>query len=625
MAPVANTQDINAKQEDSLAKTFSVSSNLSNNPTAAADPAIYPAIDLKTISVPPAVLNKFPKDIAEKYQMVVFEAPTPNKIKIAVLEPENSATQEIINFIKTRNNLDTEVFRADKEGLDKILSQYSPKEEAVPKPEAQTTGIPPTKTAEKPGKPIKVEQKEEQRPASETKKPKEEVHVIKAEEIAAPQVTLPSTKEKIVSAIEIPEENQLDKVLGQKVETVNDLEEIIRGGFIPKILAGIIYLAVKKAASDIHIQSDGKSLVVRNRIDGILRDIVKMPPTLQAPLISRVKILSKLKIDEQRIPQDGRFDVKVDSREIDLRVSTLPTVHGEKVALRILDKSAKIYNFKELGLTGYNLKKVEENIAKPYGVIISTGPTGSGKTTTLYAILNRVSTTEVNIITLEDPVEYEVPGINQSQIKPNIGFGFAEGLRSILRQDPNIIMVGEVRDSETAGLVTHAALTGHLVLTTLHTNDAPSALPRLINMGVEPFLITSAINAVISQRLLRKVCPDCKENYSPPEEVKNEVMDELKKSKNNEVLKSAEGPFNFSRGKGCDACNHTGYLGRIGIYEVMEMTDKIENLAVNRAPASDLAKAALEEDMITMKQDGLMKAIQGITTIDEVLRVTTSE
>jgi type II secretory ATPase GspE/PulE/Tfp pilus assembly ATPase PilB-like protein len=357
-----------------------------------------------------------------------------------------------------------------------------------------------------------------------------------------------------------------------------------------------------------------------------LRDITRIPIDLHPAIVSRIKILSKLKIDEQRIPQDGRFDVNFHDREVDIRVSTLPTANGEKVVLRLLDKSFGILTLEQLGLQGKGFNDLIREISKPHGVILATGPTGCGKTTTLYAILNRVKNPTVNIVTLEDPVEYEIDGINQSQIRPDIGFSFATGLRSILRQDPNIIMVGEIRDTETAQMVTHAALTGHLVLTTLHTNEAASALPRLINMGVEPFLITTALNAIIAQRLLRRICQKCQEEVKLGEAVLNELEDEIKKMPPG-TLESVnlKRPFSFRKGKGCDECDNKGYKGRIGIFEVLVVTPAIEDLAVKRRPASEIHEQAIKQGMLTMRQDGILKVLQGLTTYDEVLRVTTTE
>ncbi len=377
-------------------------------------------------------------------------------------------------------------------------------------------------------------------------------------------------------------------------------------------------------ASDVHVEAEQEMVRVRFRVDGILHDVIRAPHFLHAPLISRIKILSKMKIDEQRVPQDGRFDVVIDNRQVDLRVSTLPTVHGEKIVMRLLDKSEGVLTLEQLGVTGTNFDRLIENINKPYGIILSTGPTGSGKSTTLYAVLTRISKPGVNIITLEDPVEYELPGINQAQVKPGIGFTFAEGLRSVLRQDPNVIMVGEVRDLETAAMATHAALTGHLVLSTLHTNDSAGALPRLINMGVEPFLITSSVNAVVGQRLVRKICDNCKKKTEIPPAVLRHVKKDLEALPTGKLKNIDLESLIFYKGAGCSQCTD-GYRGRIGIYEVLTMSEKIEALAVAKAPASEIKKTAIEGGMITMSQDGLIKALKGITTIDEVLRVTTTQ
>jgi type II secretory ATPase GspE/PulE/Tfp pilus assembly ATPase PilB-like protein len=345
-----------------------------------------------------------------------------------------------------------------------------------------------------------------------------------------------------------------------------------------------------------------------------------LPLGYHPPLVSRVKILSKLKIDESRIPQDGRFDVNFKDHEVDVRVSTLPTVHGEKVVMRILDKSQGILSLEDLGMEGSSFEQTSRAIKKPYGIILSAGPTGSGKSTTLYAVLNRISVPGVNIVTLEDPVEYEIPGINQCQIKPEIGFTFASGLRSILRQDPNVIMVGEIRDTETANMATHAALTGHLVLSTLHTNDTAGALPRLINMGVEPFLITSSINLVIAQRLVRRICVKCKEEVKIPQKLVDELKAELAKiSLNSQDRQRIPEQLKLYHGKGCSSCNQ-GFSGRVGIFEVMAITPTIEELAIAKRPANEIKEKAIQEGMITMKQDGILKAFAGVTTVDEVFQ-----
>ncbi len=416
-------------------------------------------------------------------------------------------------------------------------------------------------------------------------------------------------------------EKTLDLLVGQPIASVNDLMSVIRSGSVPKIVAAMLILAVDMRSSDVHLESEKERLRLRYRIDGELVDILFLPKTLQAPIVSRIKILSQLKIDENRIPQDGRFDVSYRQREIDLRVSTLPAIHGEKVVMRILDKSTGVMSLKDMGVDGPGMKRLQDAINKPYGIVLSTGPTGSGKSTTLYAILQQISQPNVNVVTLEDPVEYEIAGINQTQIKPKIGFTFAEGLRSILRQDPDIIMVGEIRDKETAEMATHAALTGHLVLSTLHTNTASGALPRLINMGIEPFLITSSLNVAVGQRLVRRVCSDCQyEDKLPPE-----VIEELKQDlASPNIDPSLQDPTNwhFVKGRGCDKCNN-GYRGRIGIFEVLVMSETIENLGVKKEPASAIEAQAIKEGMVTMKQDGLLKAIKGLTTLEEILKATT--
>lgn len=444
---------------------------------------------------------------------------------------------------------------------------------------------------------------------------------IKAEDIQVQDNMIVPEEE---AAAQNLEESDLDKFLSEPVDSVADLERIIKVGMIPEIVAAVISLGVGLEVSDVHIESSKENVRIRYRMDGMLKDVIKLPVAFHAPLISRIKILAKLKIDEQRIPQDGRFNVNVRGHEIDLRISTLPTVHGEKIVMRILDKSTGMLTLEDLGVTGRGFDVLARNITKPYGIILATGPTGSGKSTTLYAVLQKVSQPTVNIITLEDPVEYEIPGINQTQVKPQIGFTFAEGLRSVLRQDPNIIMVGEIRDLETASMATHAALTGHLVLSTLHTNDSAGALPRLINMGVEPFLITSSVNCILAQRLVRKICPHCRQEDDLPAAVLEDIKKELTKLKDAKIAEADIEELKFFRGKGCDACT-IGYHGRIGIFEVLPMSDKIEELAVEKSPANVILAQALKEGMITMRQDGILKALKGITTIDEVMRVTQND
>lgn len=442
-------------------------------------------------------------------------------------------------------------------------------------------------------------------------------------DVPTPEQVASNEQKKISLGKNIMEAKDLGLLLNGDIKDEKELEAVVREGYIPKIVAAILSYALNKKVSDIHIEPQSKVLRIRIRIDGVLIDTIKMPLKLQPPITSRIKIISKLKIDETRIPQDGRFDVVLGNREVDVRVSTLPTVHGEKIVLRVLDKSQKILSLEDLGMQGTGFDKTIEAIAKPWGIILSTGPTGSGKSTTLNAIINRLNTPGVNISTLEDPVEYETPGVNQTQVKPEIGFTFAAGLRSLLRQDPNIIMVGEIRDGETAGMATHAALTGHLVLSTLHTNDTAGTLPRLINMGIEPFLITSSMNLVMAQRLIRKICPKCKEEIKLPQKLLDEVKEAISLMPKNNMKDIERIPkdFKFYYGRGCDECTQ-GYKGRVGLFEVMTMSSEIEDLAINKRPSDEIKQAAIRGGMITMKQDGIIKALQGITTIDEVLQAT---
>jgi type IV pilus assembly protein PilB len=389
----------------------------------------------------------------------------------------------------------------------------------------------------------------------------------------------------------------------------------IREEKISEIVSHILEFAVKSRSSDIHIEPQEKSTRVRYRIDGILQEKLTIPKELHDSLISRIKILSGMKIDEKRIPQDGRFNFKANDEDTDLRVSSLPTSWGEKIVMRLLKKTGGVPDLPELGLRGKALKNLLDAILRPHGIIVICGPTGSGKTTTLYAIIAKVNTPKVNIVTLEDPIEYKMLGVNQVQINPAVGLTFASGLKSFLRQDPNIILVGEIRDQETADLAIQASLTGHLVFSTLHTNDAAGALPRLLDMGAEPYLLASSMTAIVAQRVGRKIHDACKETYSPDPKIIEDMKLVLG------PLFPVNKEIKLYRGKGCQECGNTGYYGRIGIFEVIPVSDSISKLILERSPASTIEKKAKEEGMITLKQDGYLKVLEGITSIEEVLRV----
>ena len=419
----------------------------------------------------------------------------------------------------------------------------------------------------------------------------------------------------------------------EEIADLGKIEEVIKEAPVAKIVSTLLEYAIKAKASDVHVEALEDRTRVRYRIDGILQERVVLPHKVHEALLSRIKILSNLKIDEKRIPQDGRFTFKLADNIVDLRVATLPTVHGEKVVMRLLPKAASAPTLADLGLRGTALKNFEENVTKPHGIILITGPTGSGKTTTLFAVLSKINSPRINIVTLEDPVEYQIPGINQVQINPAAGLTFASGLRSFLRQDPNVIMVGEVRDGETANLAIQASLTGHLVFSTLHTNSAAGALPRLLDMGAENFLLASSMNCVVAQRVLRKICLECKKEYDPPEPVVEDIKRTLGNLLTEEHTKLSEeeekdlaeiegsSKFKLSKGAGCDNCGDSGYKGRIAIFEVLPITDKIGRLILERSPAGKIEEAAVEEGMVKLVQDGYMKALEGVTSIEEVLRV----
>lgn len=440
----------------------------------------------------------------------------------------------------------------------------------------------------------------------------------------SPQAALPSTVDEFIAkrytttlSQEVTAALKEVSTETEKVRTVDATQQtgLIRQEKISEIVTHILDFAVRSRASDIHIEPLERATRVRYRIDGILQERLTIPRELHDALTSRIKILSGMKIDEKRIPQDGRFNFKNPEQEVDLRVSTLPTAWGEKIVMRLLKKTGGIPDLPDLGLRGRALKNLEDSILRPHGIITMCGPTGSGKTTTLYSIIQRLNTAKVNIMTLEDPIEYKIHGVNQVQINTAVGLTFASGLRSFLRQDPNIILVGEIRDSETAELAIQAALTGHLVFSTLHTNDAAGALPRLLDMGAEPFLLASSMTAIIAQRVMRKIDPDTKESYTPDPKVLDDIKQELG------PLWPKDGVTKLYRGRPTPENNNSGYKGRIGIYEVIPVSEGIAHLILQRSPASEIEKLARTEGMITLKQDGYLKVIEGLTTIEEVLRV----
>lgn len=464
----------------------------------------------------------------------------------------------------------------------------------------------------------------------------------------------------VLSSVESENTTKLE----ENLKSVNEAEGIVQDSSVARVVSIILEYAVKIGASDVHIEPNEITTRVRYRIDGILQEkLSKIPKNSHDSIIARIKILSDLKIDEKRKPQDGRFKIEIANQKVDLRVSTLPTIYGEKVVIRLLKEQAKVFKLNELGLRGLALKNFERNLLKPNGIILVTGPTGSGKTVTLATAISKIMSVRINIMTLEDPVEIRIDGVNQVQINTQAGLTFASGLRAFLRQDPDVIMVGEIRDGETANLAVQAALTGHLVLATLHTNSAAGSIPRLLDMGIESFLLSSTMNAVLAQRLVRKICPFCKERYEVPstviDTVKNTLggyfneglislnasvpLPDLNKNEKDELETTADFEKKVSeielknlpkptdkvnklylyRGKGCDKCNDTGYKGRIGIYEVLDINEKEAVLITQRSTSDVLEKEGVANGMITLLQDGYIKALEGITTLEEVMRVST--
>lgn len=418
----------------------------------------------------------------------------------------------------------------------------------------------------------------------------------------------PETPEKMVQ--------DLDKtdlgILTELGEQPKDLLDLVNEAPIIKLVNLILVQSIKDRASDVHIEPFEQELRVRYRIDGVLHDVLTPPKRYHTAIISRIKIMSKMNIAEKRLPQDGRIKIRVGDREIDIRVSTVPTAFGERVVMRLLDKHGSMLRLEELGMSGYTLSIMNDIIHHSHGIVLVTGPTGSGKTTTLYAALTKINFTDKNIITIEDPIEYQLDGIGQIQVLPKINLTFSNGLRSILRQDPDVIMVGEIRDLETAEIAIQASLTGHLVFSTLHTNDSPGAITRLIDMGVESYLVSSSVIGILAQRLVRLICPDCKEEYKPDAATLKRLGLKLTDLNGGSLYRS----------KGCNACKHTGYKGRTGIYELLLMGDSIRRMTMQRSESNTIKREGMKHGMTTLRQDGASKVLAGLTTIEEVLRVT---
>jgi len=429
-------------------------------------------------------------------------------------------------------------------------------------------------------------------------------------------------KKEVGRALEELETEFREEKEAKRPQTAAEIERMVEEAPITKAVAVILRYAVEGGASDIHIEPTREKLRIRFRVLGNLYSSLTLPLKIHPAVVARVKILSNLRIDENRVPQDGRFSAKIGDKYIDFRVSTFPTAFGEKVAIRVLDPTLGLKKIEELGLEGRNLEVVKEAAKKPFGMILVTGPTGSGKTTTLYAILNILNREEVNVVTLEDPVEYFIEGINQSQVRPEIGYSFATGLRQILRQDPNIIMVGEIRDSETANLAIHAALTGHIVLSTLHTNNSLGVIPRLVDLGVQPYLISPTLSVAVAQRLVRSLCPYCKKTIKPKKEIRDIILREIENFP--PVIKKdikVPVPLEIYTAGGCKKCGNVGYAGRIAVFEVLFMTSQLAEIILKEPSEAKIQEEAKRQGMITMKQDGILKALNGVTTIEEVLRV----
>ena len=510
-----------------------------------------PSINLQHFEIDESIIRLIPADVARKYQFIPVSK-TGATLTVAMSDPTNVFAMDDITFI---TGYRVEPVVASEEALREAIDRYY-----------GTT------------------------------------HAIELKKVMDDLSTVEET------ALEVLDEEEEEDLAISADEAAADEAPVVR------LVNLILTDALKRGASDIHIEPYEKSYRVRFRIDGVLYEIMNPPMKLRDAICSRLKILARLDIAEKRLPQDGRIKIKMKLqgklKELDYRVSTLPTLHGEKIVMRLLDKDNLMLDMTKLGFEKSSLKNFEHCITQPYGMVLVTGPTGSGKTNTLYSALSRINTPEVNIMTAEDPVEFQLPGINQVQMKDSIGLNFAAALRSFLRQDPNIVLVGEIRDFETAEIAIKASLTGHLVLSTLHTNDAPSTINRLMNMGIEPFLVATSVNLIVAQRLIRRICSNCKEEEDAPLQALLNVG-----------FSEAEAPeIQLYRGRGCDNCNQRGYKGRVGLYEVMTISEDIRELILSGATAIELRRKAMEEGMIGLRHSGLQKIRDGVTTIEEVVR-----
>lgn len=520
-----------------------------------------PLKEVQAEEVPLRVLELIPEESARFYKMIPL-AKNDNILEIGMIYPEDMVNQEALKFLARQGKWQSQVSLITITTFSKLLKQYR---------------------------------------------------------------TLRREVEKALGELEKDIHDNKTKREGL-MPTESEFARLAEEAPITKVVAVILGHGVDGQASDIHIEPTEEKLRVRYRLDGVLHSSIFLPLKLLPAVISRIKILSGLKIDENRIPQDGRFTTRVDDKNVDFRVATFPTARGEKVAIRILDPSQGLKKLDDLGLTGRNLQLVNEAIEKPYGLILSTGPTGSGKTTTLYTILQLLNKEGKNIVTLEDPVEYLIDGVNQSQIKSEIGYSFATGLRQVLRQAPDVIMVGEIRDEETANLTIHAALTGHLVLSTLHTNNAMGVIPRLIDLGVKTFLVPPTLKLAIAQRLVRRLCPECKKKAKPTKEVRDVILHELETlpPSQKQIISIPKEIEVYEPGQ-CKKCNFTGFAGRFGIFEIIEMTNRLAEIIAKDPSEIKILQEGIEQGMTTMRQDGMIKVLAGATTFEEVFRVTEDE